>query len=80
MRIDKKINALQEVGALINEQLRQHLASYTCGPSNHALGLWKEDGNSMLLTLMLDESGVGCLTKESTEHFIDVLKARYEDM
>ena len=45
MRINKRMNGLQEVGALANGKLFQHLVSYGCRPAPHTLGLWKHDSN-----------------------------------
>ena len=79
-RINKGTCGLQEVGALSNKQLRQYLASYGHMPAPHTLGIWKHSSNKIMLTLVADDFGVKCLTKESGEHLVAALKEKHEDV
>ena len=80
MRMHKGMHGLQESGALSNEQLRQHLATYSWKPIQLTLGLWKHDSNKLIFFLVLDNFGVKHLTKVSVEHPINALKDKYEDL
>ena len=80
MRIDEGMHGLKEAGALAYDELRRHLGQYGHHPIIHAPGFWKHNTNKMIFTLVVDDFGVKCLTKESDVHLINAFQDKHGDL
>ena len=63
MKVHKGMYVLQESEALSNEQLSQHICTYSCRPTKHTPGLWKYEYDKIIYTLLVDNFRVKYLTK-----------------
>ena len=80
MRIDKRMQGIQEAVTLLNEQLRRHLATYGNKTKQHDACLQKSESNRMIFALLVDDFGVKYFTKISADHLINVLKVKDEGL
>ena len=80
MRIEKGLNGMKEAGALANKELREHLTKYGYHLKKYTTGLWKLNTNKALFTLVVDDFGFKCVSKENSIHLINALKDNHKEL
>ena len=77
MEIQKGMYGLPQAGRLANDQLKKHLQKYGYIHSNRMNRLWTHQTLDAVFTLLVDNFGIKCTSKENASHLIHTLKDVY---
>ena len=72
--IRKGIHALQQVGKIANDNLKQHLLPYVHVPTKHTPRLWRHMTFNVTFTLIVDNFGIKHTNIEQVKRLLHFLQ------
>jgi hypothetical protein len=77
LEMQQAVWGLPQAGILANKRLRRKLAPFGYCESTHTPGLWYHESQPITFTLLVDDFGVKCVSKDNVNHLITSIKKDY---